>query len=135
MELCITLGFQLLPLEYSVPGLVLGDRIAATQLASLLLLCVFLVIIIERYSRQSAKYQNLTERTKEVALFLYQEVKHLYDSHSFMCNSNTIRLFNSSVIQLLFWAIKTAPEIINSSFYALVFNTIKLALIVAVFVM
>ena len=34
-------------------------------------------------------------------------------------------------IQLFFWAFKTAPDIINSSFYELVFNTIKLALIVA----
>ncbi|MEJ2116191.1 MAG: ABC transporter permease subunit [Gammaproteobacteria bacterium] len=37
-------------------------------------------------------------------------------------------------IQLFSWALKTAPDIINSSFIELVFNTVKLALIVAVLV-
>ena len=37
-------------------------------------------------------------------------------------------------LQLFLWAIQTAPEIINNSFYVLVFNTIRLALMVAVLV-
>ena len=42
----------------------LGDRIAATQLASLLLLCVFAVILAERYTRKAVHYQNPTKVQK-----------------------------------------------------------------------
>ena len=109
----------------------LGDRIAATQLASLLLLCVFVVIIIERFSRQSAKYQNLSSSSKKwryplegsIALFAL-----------IICFLPVFLGFFVPATQLFLWAIKTAPEIINSSFVSLTLNTIKLAVIVAVLV-
>ncbi len=109
----------------------LGDRIAATQLASLLLLCVFFVIIIERYSRQSAKYQNLSSGQKKWRYPLSGSKAILA---ILICTIPVLLGFLVPALQLLLWAIKTAPEIINSSFYTLVFNTIRLALIVAVLV-
>ena len=110
----------------------LGDRIAATQLASLLLICVFFIIAIERYSRKSTKYQVPVNGQKRwryplsgVNAFLAIVV----------CIVPILLGFIIPGIQLLLWAIKTAPEVINSSFYLLIFNTIKLALIVATLVM
>ncbi len=109
----------------------LGDRIAATQLASLLLMCVFLVIIIERYSRKSAQFQNLASNRKK---WLYP----LMGSKAFLaiiiCAMPVLLGFLLPALQLFSWAIKTAPEIIDRSFYTLVFNTIKLASIVALLV-
>ena len=109
----------------------LGDRVAATQLASLLLLCVFLVIIIERYSRQSVKYQNLTSGQKK---WRYPLSKNKALIAILICMIPVLLGFFIPALQLFLWAIQTAPEIINNSFYVLVFNTIRLALIVAILV-
>jgi len=109
----------------------LGDRVAATQLASLLLLCVFLVIIIERYSRKSEKYQNLSSSQKKWRYPLSGSRAALA---IFICSIPVLLGFIIPAIQLFSWAIKTAPDIINSSFYVLVFNTVRLALMVAVLV-
>ncbi len=109
----------------------LGDRIAATQLASLLLLCVFLVIIIERYSRQSEKYHNLSGAKKNTRYPLSGSKAILA---IIICSIPVVIGFIIPAIQLFSWALKTAPDIINSSFIELIFNTVKLALIVAVLV-
>ena len=110
----------------------LGDRVAATQLASLLLLFVFLVIAVERYSRQSSKYQNLISGQKKWRYSLSGSKALLA---IFICAFPILLGFIIPAYQLFIWSIKTAPEIIDSSFYTLVFNTIKLGLIVAVLVM
>jgi len=109
----------------------LGDRVAATQLASLLLLFVFLVIVIERYSRKSEKYQNLFNAQKKWRYPLSGSKAVLA---IFICSIPVLLGFIIPALQLLSWAIKTAPDIINSSFYALAFNTVRLALMVAVLV-
>lgn len=106
----------------------LGDRIAATQLASLLLLCVFLIIIFERATRQSAKYQNLSSAQKKWRYPLSGTRALLA---ILICAIPVALGFIVPAIQLFIWALKTAPDVINSSFYELVFNTIKLAVIVA----
>ena len=109
----------------------LGDRVAATQLASLLLLCVFLVIVIERYSRKSEKYQNLSNAQKKWRYPLSGSKAALA---ILICSIPVLLGFIIPALQLFSWAIKTAPDIINSSFYVLVFNTIRLALMVAALV-
>lgn len=109
----------------------LGDRVAATQLASLLLLCVFLVIIFERYTRQSAKYQNLSSAQKKWRYPLSGKRALLA---ILICTAPVLFGFIIPAAQLLIWAVKTAPDVINSSFYELVFNTVRLALMVAVIV-
>jgi len=109
----------------------LGDRIAATQLASLLLLFVFIVIIVERYSRRAEKYQNLSSGQKKWRYPLTGK-KAVF---AFMvCLLPVLLGFIIPALQLSSWAIKTAPEIINSSFFELIFNTVRLALMVAALV-
>ena len=109
----------------------LGDRVAATQLASLLLLCVFLVIIVERYSRKSAQFQNLASGRKKWRYPL-PGIKAFIAI--IVCSLPVVLGFLVPAIQLFFLALKTAPEIIDQSFFGLIFNTIKLAAIVAVLV-
>ncbi len=109
----------------------LGDRIAATQLASVLLLFVFLVIVIERYTRQSEKYQNLSGAEKKWRYPLSGPKATLA---IIICATPVLLGFIIPAIQLFSWALKTAPEIINHSFFELVLNTVKLAFIVAVLV-
>lgn len=109
----------------------LGDRVAATQLASLLLLFVFIVIIIERASRKTEKYQNLSSSQKK---WRYQLSGSKSAIAILICLIPVCLGFFIPAIQLFVWAIKTAPEIINSSFYELVFNTIRLAFMVATLV-
>jgi len=109
----------------------LGDRVAATQLASLLLLCVFLVIIIERYSRKSAQFQSLARGRKKWRYPLSGSKAWIA---TIVCGLPVLLGFILPAMQLLFWAVKTAPEIIDYSFLTLVINTIKLAGIVALLV-
>ena len=109
----------------------LGDRVAATQLASLLLLCVFLIIVIERYSRQPEKYQNLANAQKK---WRYPLSGTKAAFAIFICLIPILLGFIIPALQLLSWAIKTAPDIINSSFLELTFNTVRLAVIVALLV-
>ncbi len=109
----------------------LGDRIAATQLASILLLCVFAVILIERYSRKSAKYQHLNHSNKTWRYPL-SGTKSLLAL--VFCSAPIIFGFIIPAIQLSVWSIQTAPNIIDSSFFTLIFNTILLAIIVALIV-
>ena len=109
----------------------LGDRIAATQLASLLLLFVFVVIIIERLNRKAEKYQNLTSSQKKWRYHLTGRKAALA---ILICLIPFSLGFMVPALQLFYWALKTAPDIIDHSFFELVFNTIKLALIVATLV-
>jgi len=102
----------------------LGDRVAATQLASLLLLGVFLVIIIERYSRRAEKYQTLSSGQKK---WRYPLTRYKAALAIIICLLPILLGFLIPALQLGYWAIKTAPEIIDRSFINLVFNTIKLA--------
>ena len=108
-----------------------GDRIAATQLASILLLCVFAVILIERYSRRSVKYQNLTHSKKNWRYPLAGTKSLLA---LLFCSAPIALGFIIPAIQLSSWSIHTAPNIIDSSFFTLIFNTILLAIIVALIV-
>jgi len=106
----------------------LGDRIAATQLASVLLLCVFAVILIERYSRKSAKYQNQVQ-TKKAWRYPLSGSKSILAM--LFCSVPIALGFAIPAAQLSVWCIQTAPEIIDASFITLAFNTIRLAVIVA----
>ena len=109
----------------------LGDRIAATQLASLLLLFVFLVIIFERYTRNSAKYQYLSQENDNER---YPLSNSLSMFAIIVCSVPVLLGFLLPAIQLAKWALKTAPEIIDTSFIILVLHTIQLAVTVAFFV-
>lgn len=105
----------------------LGDRIAATQLASLLLLCVFAVILAERYSRKAVRYQNPARRQES---WRYPLSGTKATAAIVICSLPVLLGFIVPAFQLGAWAIRTAPEIIDASFLALIFNTVQLTVIV-----
>lgn len=105
-----------------------GDRIAATQLASILLLCVFAIILIERYSRQASKYQNSVQSKIN---WRYQLTGAKSLLALLICSLPIIFGFIVPAIQLGLWSYKTASEVIDLSFLSLIFNTLQLAIIVA----
>ena len=106
----------------------LGDRIAATQLASILLLFIFVVILIERYTRNSAKYQNVSEKKDT---WRYSLNKKHSAFAILVCILPVFFGFILPAVQLFKWALQTAPEIIGASFFTLALNTIRLAVTVA----
>ena len=108
-----------------------GDRVAATQLASILLLCVFAVILLERYSRQSFKYQNPAQ-SKSNWRYSLSGSKALLAF--LVCSFPIIIGFIVPAIQLSIWSYQTAPDIVDKSFLVLTFNSMKLAVIVALIV-
>lgn len=106
----------------------LGDRIAATQLASILLLCVFAVIAFEHYRRQPARYQNTVLRRKSRR---YALPGHKAILATVFCGIPVILGFLIPLAQLGTWAFQTAPEVVDASFYKLVAGTVQLGIIVA----
>ena len=109
----------------------LGDRIAATQLASLLLLCVFAVILAERYTRKAIHYQNPTKVQKSWRYPL-SGVKAILAF--VICSLPVFLGFIIPAFQLGAWALRTAPEIVDRSFLALIFNTVQLTVIVTLII-
>ena len=105
----------------------LGDRIAATQLASILLLCVFAVLLAERYSRKTVRYQNPT-KTQKFRYYPLSTTKAILATG--ICCIPIFLGFIIPAFQLSIWAMHTASEIINMSFLALIYNTVLLAVMV-----
>lgn len=105
----------------------LGDATAASQLASILLFFVFVLILIERFSRRQACYHQQIGRqahARRIQLSSKQGWIALL-----ACLIPLLLGFGLPFIQLLIWTIETAEEMINSDFYILVANSLILALI------
>jgi len=84
-----------------------GDRIAATQLASILLLCVFTLILLERKSRKSARYQTPIAGQKS---WRYPLTKSKAVFAIVFCSIPIIFGFLIPALQLGAWAINTAQK-------------------------
>ena len=105
----------------------LGDAAAASQLASLLLLFVFVLIVIERYSRRQAQYhQHIGRQAHSRRLRLTTTQGWI----AFIaCLLPLLLGFGLPFVQLLVWTIETAEEMINQDFYTLVTNSLLLAVV------
>lgn len=105
----------------------LGDATAASQLASMLLLFIFVLILVERFSRRQARYHQHMGRqahAKRIQLSFQQGWTAFI-----ACSIPLLLGFGLPFTQLLVWTIETAEEMINSDFYALVINSLSLAFI------
>lgn len=109
----------------------LGDRVAATQLASLLLLCVFAVILAERYSRKAVRYQN-PARVQKSWRYPLSGIKAI--AAVVICSLPVLLGFVVPALQLGAWTLRTAPGIIDYTFLTLVINTVQLAVIVTLII-
>jgi len=108
----------------------LGDATAASQLASLLLVFVFFLIMIERYSRRRARFHQQIGRQAQ-AKRIHLNGKKAWLAF-FACFFPLFLGFALPFGQLLLWTIETADEMINHDFYILIFNSLSLAMVTAV---
>jgi len=107
----------------------LGDSSAAAQLSAMLTGFVFLLIILERYSRKRAKFHSVDTHTSPLSrIHLYGWKKYLA---AVACALPLALGFVLPAIQLSNWAWQTAPEMIDTQFFSLVFHSMELAAITA----
>ncbi|KHF26572.1 ABC transporter permease [Solemya velum gill symbiont] len=108
----------------------LGDSATAAQLSATLLGFVFLLVIMERWSRKRARFHHTSNRYSEIRRY------QLHGKRAWLafiaCLSPVLFGFIIPAGQLLYWAINTATETINWSFALLAWNSVMLAGISAV---
>ena len=108
----------------------LGSSIAAAQLSALLMLFVLFLVILEQYSRRQSRYHDTSTRYNRL------EQKHLRG----LCGLPALAVCALPVLfgfvipsgQLLIWGMQTWRTSMDSGFFAIVVNSIELALITAV---
>lgn len=104
----------------------LGDSGAAAKLASILLLFVFTLVVIERWSRRRAKYHHTTNRYRQLPQ--YQLTGFRAFCAFVGCLLPLLFGFILPAFQLSLWAIDTYEIMIDAAFIKLTLNTIMLSL-------
>jgi len=108
----------------------LGDSAAAAKLAAILLLFVFTLIVIERWSRNRAQYHHTTNRYRQLPQFQLTGFRALI---AFVgCLLPLLFGFLLPASQLGLWALDTYTVMVDASFIRLTLNTILLGLSTAV---
>ena len=103
----------------------LGDAAAASKLAAILLLFVFTLVIIERWSRKRAQYHHTSNRYG--ALPQYQLRGLCAWLAFFACLLPLLLGFMLPAGQLALWAMQTYSSMVDASFVRLTLNSILLA--------
>jgi iron(III) transport system permease protein len=107
----------------------LDDVAAAAQLAGVLLLFVFTLIIIERYQRKQARYHHTSQRHQALKLI---ELKGINAWLAFtFCFGLLLLGFLLPVGQLLSWVLTISDEVFDSRYWRLVEHSLTLAFITA----
>ena len=103
----------------------MGDSVAAAQLSATLLIFVFALVLAERWSRRNARYHQIGIRSRAT---------HAYSLRGWraalavtVCAVPVLFGFVIPVWQLALWAMDTAAEMVDASFYTLIWNTLGLA--------
>ena len=103
----------------------LDDHSAAAQLASMLLGFVFLLVLLERWSRSKAQYHHTTGKYKQLPQY---KLAGLRGWIAFaMCLLPLLLGFILPSLQLGQWAWQTHEEMLNSNFITLTLNSLLLA--------
>ena len=112
-----------------------GDGTTASQLAAMMLVFVFALIMIERWSRKRAQFHETSQNHSSIKRF------QLKGEMAFLawlaCLLPVLFGFILPALQLLYWVFTTADETIDASFFSLTLNTMLLAIsasIIAVFI-
>ena len=109
----------------------LGDHAAASQLAALLMGFVFVLILLERWSRHKARYHHTS--SKYSRLPRYQLRGGMALAAVLVCALPLLLGFVVPVGQLLYWSITTAANGLDSDFIKLVWHSLMLAGLAALF--
>ena len=108
----------------------LGNQAAAAQLAAILLVAVFILVLLERWSRWQARYHSSGH--KQVALPRYSLRGYRAGLAVLLCSVPLLLGFILPVGQLLFWVLTSAQSSLNAEFIELIFNSLSLASLAAV---
>jgi len=104
----------------------LGDSVAAAKLAAILLLFVFTLVVIERWSRHRAQYHHTTNRYSQLPVYRLTGARAWIAC--FACMMPLVFGFLLPAFQLSLWAIDTYSIMIDDSFFKLVLHTVLLGL-------
>ena len=102
----------------------MDDSAAAAQLSTTLLLFVFTLVLLERWSRRKMRYHHSSQRHQSLPGFVL--VRHQKAGAILVCSSALFFGFLLPAGQLLIWAVETR-QMIDSSFLQLTINTVSLA--------
>ncbi len=108
----------------------LGDAVAASQLAAILLAVVLIFLALERYSRGKARYFHTSTRYRPLPGYALKGVRLWLAV--LVCFAPVFFGFILPGGQLLVWAVGTAAETFNFALLGLVWNSVSLAAIAAV---
>lgn len=108
----------------------LGDSVAAAKLASILLLFVFSLVLLERWSRKQAKYHHSGNSYKKINEFNLTGYKAI--GAFLICFIPLFLGFILPAFQLFLWALETYQYMIDDDFWVLVQNTVLLGFVSAI---
>ena len=103
-----------------------GDGTTASQLAAMMLVFVFALIILERWSRKRAKFHHTSQ--KYAAIKRFQLKGKMAFFAWIVCLLPVLFGFIIPALQLLYWVFTTAEETIDASFFSLTINSMLLAI-------
>lgn len=108
----------------------IGSAAAAAQLAAGLMVFVFALILIERYSRRKARYHHTSRRHQD--LHRFQLSRGRATLAMLFCLLILSMGFLLPALQLLSWTIHVADTVIDGAFIKLLVNSLSLAAFAAV---
>lgn len=108
----------------------MGDSVSAAQLSGMLLGFVFMLIMLERWSRSRARFHHTSNKYSEIRRYRLQGImKYLAFA---ACLLPVLLGFLLPALQLLTWVFTTAEESINWSFFTLTWHSLLLASVSAI---
>ncbi|QEP43683.1 iron ABC transporter permease [Ectothiorhodospiraceae bacterium BW-2] len=108
----------------------LGDLQAASQLAAMLLLFVIVLLLLEQWSRRHARYHNSRSSSQRPVKLMILSRSRQWLLFA-LCLMPLLLGFMIPAIQLGLWSVESYHRVVDEQFWALVANTLKLALITA----
>ncbi len=103
----------------------LGDRVAAAQLAGMMMSLVLLLIVLERWSRHQARFHHTSQRSRRSAQFPLQGWRAV--AAFAVCLLPLLFGFFIPAGRLIFWSLQTWRHAITADFWVLVGNSLSLA--------
>lgn len=103
------------------------DLSSAVKMAAMLLVCTYLVIIIEKLFRRGKNYSYSNTKIKYVKRVQVSKKNEWF--LGFYCFSVLTVSFIIPILQLLYWAKFTYKSVLNRGFYALIGNSVLITLI------
>ncbi|HIO92717.1 MAG TPA: iron ABC transporter permease [Leucothrix mucor] len=103
-----------------------GDGTTASQLSAMLLMFVFALIMLERWSRRRAKFHHTSQKYAKIKRFQLRGKTAFFAGLA--CLLPVLFGFILPALQLLWWVFTTAEETLDASFFQLTLNSMLLAI-------